>query len=615
MGNPNFSGYDKKTRAVAVSVAVASLLVYLPALWNGFVNRDDGRYIYENPDIRHFDARLFKWAFTSFHVSNWHPLTWLSHAADYAIWGLNPLGHHLSSILLHALNTFLVVILSVRLIRLAAPRREEDGRRGALIAGAITGLLFGLHPLHVESVAWVSERKDVLCAFFFLLSILKYLNYADPGQGSKRGHYAASLTLFALALMSKPMAVSLPVVLLILDVYPLERLQWKAAFTSQRRVLLEKVPFVLLSAASSVVTLMAQKKTIVVFKTLPLGERILNSIRTVVFYLLKMVWPSKLAPLYPYPREMSLFTLEYMGACIAVAGMTGFCIWAFRRWKAFPAAWAYYIVSLIPVLGIVQVGIQSAADRYTYLPSLGPMILVGLGYSRAWGKVSIVHNRTPLKTGLAALPVFVICLLSSLTVKQISIWKNPQALWDYEANVFPHNPEALICRGDLYYKEGDFKKALEYYDTAVKAAPDYPDGYGARGKTYLMLGNYNQAILDFDKTIELKPQDEEALFNRSLAYQSAIKDYSRSISMSPREIELYIDRGASFAAIGEYDKALEDFNTAIKLNPRFATAYYNRGLLHRDMGNYREAIADFQAAARLGDAQAQDLLKSNGIGW
>src|SRR4030042_6349989 len=326
----------KKLLAVAFLVALITFFVYLPALQNGFVNRDDQMYVYENQHIRYINIEFFKWMFTTFHASNWHPLTWFSHAIDYAIWGLNPLGHHLTSIIFHGLNTFLVVILIIRLMNYAQykalspilPNGRQAGpsieggelhtpssplERGLspVIAGAVTGLLFGLHPLHVESVAWVSERKDVLYAFFFLLSILSYLRYTSlhphphpsreraieeslpspcgRGHGGGGINYILCLLFFILSLMSKPMAVTLPVVLLILDFYPLGRLEFKSAFISQRKILIEKIPFLILSIASSVVTILAQKAEggIQPPDFIPFAERVWILIRALGFYLAK----------------------------------------------------------------------------------------------------------------------------------------------------------------------------------------------------------------------------------------------------------------------------------------------------------------------------------------
>src|SRR5512139_1367135 len=245
---------------LAVSVSIISFFIYLSALQNQFIHWDDDRYIFENPHIRSLGPAFFKWAFFDFYAGNWHPLTWISHALDYAVWGLSPMGHHLTNNILHAVNTFLVVLLTVRLLEVLKERREAEGAhtflddRGISIAGGVTGLLFGLHPLHVESVAWVSERKDLLCALFFLLSIMTYMSYVSDRNNRS---YVLSLVFFILALMSKPMAVSLPIVLLILDWYPFERF---GSLDTFRKVLIEKIPFIALSFASAVLTVLAQEK-------------------------------------------------------------------------------------------------------------------------------------------------------------------------------------------------------------------------------------------------------------------------------------------------------------------------------------------------------------------
>jgi hypothetical protein len=341
----------------------------VPALQNDFVNWDDPEYVYENEQIRSLGKESLRWMLTAYHASNWHPLTWLSHAVDYAIWGLNPLGHHLTSIIFHGLNTFLVVILITRLVSFGrndmpaqtclpagkvrnskpACRQARFEIRNSLLAGVVTGLLFGLHPLHVESVAWVSERKDVLYAFFYLLSILAYVRYVRAGQGKGAVPYGVCMVLFVCSLLSKPMAVTLPVVLLILDVYPLGRFTPLArkpgqGFLTGGYRTVEKVPFFVLSIVSSILTVQAQGAggALKSLQLHPLGERVLVSIRALLFYLFKMVWPNDLAPLYPYPAGVSLFDdIQYLGVVVLVIGITVFCFWQWRRQKVWAAVWAY----------------------------------------------------------------------------------------------------------------------------------------------------------------------------------------------------------------------------------------------------------------------------------
>ncbi len=362
---------------IAILVAVITVLVYLPALQNGFINWDDDIYVYRNQDIRSINFVFLKWAFTAFRAYNWHPLTWLSHAIDYSIWELNPIGHHLTNILFHGLNAFLVFIVATRLMESAKTKEillfaAEEKRKffvKAFITGAVAGILFGIHPLHVESVAWVSERKDVLCAFFFLLSIFFYLGYTSSlheqgqyshGSSIKRyRQYGFCLLFFIMALMSKPMAVTLPVVLIILDIYPLGRLNKGYGFKSIKKLLAEKIPFLILSAISSVLTIAAQQLLI---KEQDIGTRLLVGINAYAFYLVKTVFPVNLAPLYPYPDNISFWSPEVFGTIVILAGITAFCIASWRKNKIYSAVWLYFIVTLLPVTGIVRFGKQMAAD-------------------------------------------------------------------------------------------------------------------------------------------------------------------------------------------------------------------------------------------------------------
>jgi hypothetical protein len=290
-------------------IALVTFAVYLHALQNGFVALDDDAYVFDNLHIRSFDLAFLRWAFLNFYASNWHPLTWMSHALDYALWGLNPMGHHLTSIILHAINTFIVVVLAMRLREASTWTTEQKSRtvflneRAMLITGGVTGILFGLHPLHVESVAWVAERKDLLCAFFFLLSIMAYTNAVRRiGHGAARiwlapGSLLSALCFFVLALLSKPMAVTLPVVLLILDWYPFNRVHSLKTFRSS---LVEKLPFMALSLMSSILTMYAQGagRAVVPIGFIPLSIRLLVAARSLVAYLWKMVVPSDLIPYY-----------------------------------------------------------------------------------------------------------------------------------------------------------------------------------------------------------------------------------------------------------------------------------------------------------------------------
>ena len=559
---------------IALAVSLATFLLYLGSLQNGFVAWDDNLYIYNNPFIRSFDAHLLSTAFSSFHSGNWHPLTWISHALDYAVWGLNPLGHHLTNNILHALNTFIVVLLVMKLLEAAnrpqhnapsAPPLNLRGGRGGLnptftlIAAGTTGLLFGLHPLHVESVAWVAERKDLLCAFFYLLSIIMYMKFAMSAPGSRFTIHDSrsarflfyALCLFILALLSKPMAVSLPAVLLILDWHPLGRVRSLKTFLS---ALPEKLPFFALAAASSAVTLLAQKAggALTLTEYVPVSSRLLVAIRSLVSYLGKMVMPLNLIPYYPYPRDVSFLSPDYLFPVAFVTAATVICAAAARKkQKLWLSVWGYYVATLLPVLGIIQVGGQSMADRYTYLPSLGPFLIAGVIAAATYKKlVSLDRLRPFLQFAGGITAAAVLVSLSYLTVQQISIWKNDVALWSH---------------------------------VIVKEQAPITLAYQNRGIAFSDMGRFNEAIADFTEVINWEPM------------------------MHP---EAYYNRGRAYFLVGRNDAAIEDFSTTILLNPNSIGGYFNRAIAYLKTGQKDLAAADFRKACDMGDSDGCRALRT-----
>jgi protein O-mannosyl-transferase len=678
----------KKIYSLAASVAFVTFLVYLPALRNEFVYWDDNLYIFENPFIRSLDGTFFRRAFLGFPASNWHPLTWISHALDYAVWGLNPLGHHLTSTILHAVNTALVVVLVLKIFETARDRTPQNAAasflndRTILIAAGVTGLLFGIHPVHVESVAWVAERKDLLCALFFLLSILSYVKYARGqgsgfrGQGSGAGnqepgvrsqkradsgnakagpkksfinkHYLLSLGLFVLALMSKPMAVSLPLVLLILDWYPFGRVRsWKTLWPAG----VEKLPFFVLSLASSVMTILAQRagEAIVSVEQITLPERALVAVKALVAYLGKMLLPINLIPFYPYPKVVPLFSFEYLSALALFIGITAACVILARKQKFWLSAWGYYVATLIPVLGIVQVGAQSMADRYTYLPSIGLFLLAGLGVAWIAKRTFVIRQHASLKIVFGMVLSCVLVFLCYATFKQISIWQDSISLWSYVIEkepdsvslaysqrgivlgkkgqteraiadlemaiaLNPYNYDAYMNLGVAFEKLGQIDKARENVEKAISAKPSSHEAYLYRGVLYEETGQLDKAIVDYTRAIALDSSDFEAYNNRGIAFgktgqlDKAIADYSVTIELNPRHIDAHSNRGVAYTLTGQNDRALEDFNTAILLDPNDPMTYFNRGSFYRRIGKNDLAFADFQKACDLGNERACGIL-------
>ncbi|MBE7415129.1 MAG: tetratricopeptide repeat protein [Deltaproteobacteria bacterium] len=540
----------------ALLSAVASFAVYLPSLGFEFVDLDDPSYVTGNPDIRGLDL---KQAFTSVVVGTWVPVTFLSFTLDYAIWGLNPLGYHLTNSALHAANVFLVALLGARL----AGTRGGFGARGLFLIALSAGLLFGLHPLRVESVVWISERKDVLNAFFFLLGILSYLGYAKHKKASS---YILALVFFVLSLLSKPMTVTMPLVLLILDFYPFDRFR-KEGWT---RPVIEKLPFFMLSLATGLITVWSQSKAMVTVQELVFSGRLHVAERGYLFYIYKTLAPMDLAPLYPRNFQTGL-NLHFAAYALALLAITALAVYLRRRSGVFIAVWAYFAVTLLPVIGFLQVGMQAAADRYTYIPGMGLAVLAAAGAGWAAGK-----NRSAFAPVLASV-VAASALLSFTTLGQAGVWKDSLSLWSHQVRLFP----------------------------------DYAYGYVNRGAVYLAKGMYEDAIKDLDKSVSLHPSFiNEIYFNRGVALVNAgrldkgIADLTVLVDSDPESKAVYKARGTAYALAGRYVDALKDFQKAIALDPSDPSAHIDLGKVYMHLGNFERSYASMRKALELGDTSA-----------
>jgi tetratricopeptide (TPR) repeat protein len=576
------------TWLVAIVPALATFLIYLPALHNNFVNWDDDDYIYQNPFIQKIDLQMFKWAFFNFHAANWHPLTWISHAVDIAVWGLNPWGHHLTNVILHSVNTLLVVFVVMRLLTVVREKTRNEiapeflHEKGIRLAAVATGLLFGLHPLHVESVAWISERKDLLCGFFYLSGIYLYLRKEWGAEPSSRvrapifdKNYFLVLGCFIGALLCKPMAVTFPAVLLLLDSYPLNRFRSPG---SLKKIVLEKTPFLLLSLFSSIVTIFAQHSgsAIASLKFASFSSRVVIAAHAFYLYIQKMILPVHLVPLYPYPQEVRLFTAPFLLSISFVLALAYSCIVGWKVRKAWSALWAYYAITIFPVIGLIQVGFQSMADRYAYLPSLSPFVSMGL--FAAWTSHTMSHvapasrkKTVGLLARLAA--VALLLILSYLTLTQIAIWKDSLTLWNYEISAEPDgNPVAYYHRGIAYQTNERYPEAIRDYSKAISLNPDFYEAYNNRATVYDTLD---------------QPEP-------------AIRDYTRSLALKPH-FRIYYNRGMSYAWVGAYANAISDFTHSLSLNPDNAGAYVNRGFAYLNIGDRQRARMDFERGCVMGD--------------
>lgn len=614
---------------LAAAVALITFAVFLPALRNDFVNWDDGAFVIENYHIRLLNPAFFRWAFTDINLDYWAPVAKISHAVDYALWGLNPLGHHLSSIVFHAANAFVVVVLVLRLLEQSNVVRTRSGQmptldeRSMLITAGVTGTLFGLHPLHVESVAWVSERKDLLCAFFFLLSILTHSTYAVDRAGGKnhKGHktvllnrqYLLSLAFFVLALASKPMAVSLPVVLLIMDWYPFRRIP---SLKDLGPIVMEKLPFIVSSLGISALTFFAQKSlgAVIPMENIPLLTRVLVAAQTVFTYLWKMAVPVNLSPYYPFPEHVSFLSFEYLSITILVCGITMACILLAQRLGFLLAIWGYYMITLLPVIGIVSVGSVIMADRFTYLPSLGPFLLAGLTISAGWVRAGTSAQWGRLfRAIMVSVSICLISALSFLSVKQIAFWKNSLDLWSPVIEAYPLKASlAYVNRGWFYREKGQFDRAMDDYEAAISLSPNDAVAYTGRGLVFKKAGQLDRALADFSRAIELLPTEHTAYTNRGWVYMEkrqydrAIEDFSAAITRNAAYADAYAGRGISFRQKGRYDRAIEDLTQAIDLHfPSASLAYINRGIAYKEMGQFGHAIEDYTKAVALNPSSVE----------
>jgi tetratricopeptide (TPR) repeat protein len=657
----------KHKMALALFLGACTILSYLPALNLGFVNWDDNLYVYENRNILLLNSRFIQWAFTTFQTGNWHPLTWLSLGLDRFLWGTGPMGFHATNVVLHGLNTAFVTILAFMLITTAknvVPRAGSNNGisdRGVMTASALTGILFGFHPIHVESVAWISERKDVLCAFFFLAGIATYLKYVDERSAKIVGipffrrrasrFYFITLVLFALALLSKPMAVTFPVVLLLLDWHPLgrfERERISAVFT-------EKLPLFAFSIASSIVTVIAQKSIgdVASLSDYPLMQRLFNGTRALVLYLWKMLVPMNLIPFYSYHIDVSLLSVKNISILLAavVLVVSCFVLLMLGKGRTWTAAWSYYLITLLPVLGFIQVGNQSMADRYMYLPSLGPFLLAGIGLTLVFERKGGAERASSERYYALLIMGVLVISLSFLTVRQTGVWKDGLTLWNYVIKKEPasfskvYNNRGLIYlelnrmdealrdfntavastpgimkyhfnRAAVYRLLGRYDEALEDLTTVIKWEPGNIMGYVHRGNTYFLMGQYDEAISDFSKAIFLKPDSAFVYFNRGKAYRlkkqldKAIDDFGKAVSFDVRFADAYGERGSSYIALARYAEAIEDYNAAISIKPEVPQFYYNRGIAFAERGLFKDAVYEFTKAISISaESKAEYYMK------
>ena len=582
---------NSRTALICILLSAATLSAYWQVTGNAFIHLDDPAYITQNPHVRSgLTLRNIIWAFTSFDHSNWHPVTWLSHMLDVDLFGLNPGMHHLVNLLLHTAN----VLLLFGILKTTT---------GAMWRSAAVAALFALHPLHVESVAWAAERKDVLCSAFWLLTLWRYTYWVDRG-GSK--NYTIMLAYFSLALMAKPMAVTLPFALLLVDVWPLGRLETSTAhsfLSSLRHRVTEKLPLFALSAASCVVTVMAQHggQAVRSLENLPALTRITHILVSYLWYVEKALWPSNLAILYPHPGLSSSWKIA--AGFLLLAAIT---LWALRIRGRHPFAlvgWLWFLGTLVPVIGIVQVGSQGMADRYAYIPS------IGLFVAGVWG-VSSYKTGRPGAMKAAVFAFIVICaVFTGVTRHQVRYWRNSIVLFEHTLAVTGHNYHIYNNLGLALMDERRFEEAVPPLLSAVRMRPFNELSYNNLGTVFLKLQRTEEAIASFRKALDLNPAYGKAHVNLGIvllqqgkpeaareAFEAAREAFEAVLTIRPDDPLAHYFIGTLLDEQGDMEGAERRYRKALAVDPYLADAHNNLGILLVNRGLVGEAVSHYRKA-------------------
>ncbi|WP_224985037.1 tetratricopeptide repeat protein [Geomonas agri] len=572
---------------LCILMLLVTLAVYAQTANHDFINFDDTLYVTTNPVVKDgLKAWTIAWAFTATTASNWHPVTWLSHMTDVQLFGLNPYGHHLTSVIIHTLSALLLFLLLAQIT--AAPWQS-----------LFVATLFALHPLHVESVAWVAERKDVLSGLFWTLTLLLYARYVkNPGAG----RYGATLACFAVGLMTKPMLVTLPLVMLLLDWWPLNRFcpaeggGTAAAKPAVFKLAMEKIPFLLLSVLSSAFTIYAQHHggAMATLDKAPLGLRFGNAVIAYATYIVDAFWPHDLAMLYPFPTFILLGQL--VGAALLLALISAGVLYVGRRFPWLAVGWLWFLITLLPVIGLVQVGGQSHADRYTYIPLTGLFIMLAWGVPQLLEKWRCRREALMISAGLA------VCAITATTWVQIGYWRNNITLYRHTLAVTRNNYLILNNYGIAMDQAGDYESALQLYQDALRIWPRSVTAHNNIGTVLERKGRYAEAIEHYREALRLKPDYVMAVVNmgKSLAglgkVDEALTCYERALKLDPSNSDGHLQLAILLLKSGRRDEARQHYEAVLRLEPHSARAPVNIGVELAQQGRFDEAADYFRQA-------------------
>lgn len=613
-------------------ILLITALAFIPVLQNDFTNWDDEVYVLDNENIREFSSETISYWATAFHHGNYHPLTMLTYVWEYSVAELDPFLYHLDNLLLHLLNTFLVFIVIRKLTK-----NEE--------VAAITSIIFGIHPLHVESVAWISERKDVLYSFFYLAAISTYLNYVKSGKAL---HYVYTVLLFLLSLFSKSAATVLPLVLILIDYF--QGRKW------DKKAILEKIPLLGISFVFGLLAIESQHATdsIAEFDTFTTFQRFMFACYGALMYVFRFVWPTDLTCYHPYPHLIENGTrLPYIfpASPFILLVVLGLVAWSLKKTRIVVFGFGFYFLNVALVLQFVSVGSAIYAERYSYMAYVGLGLLVGYGvyYLKEW--------KPNYKHFVNGAILLVVGVLAILTHGQAKVWKNSITLWNKYSDVywekgkevpnssyglfkiaehymrlkddektleqfqyiikhFPFAKRAYMGIGNIYGKQGKYKEALAHYEKSEQIAKQRGVDPGDelfvnRAITYSILKQYDKAFSDYENAIKRNPKNYKIRINRAYAfldngnYQEAINDYNYVLQFEPQNQNLYFLRGIAFQNQKNWDAAIKDYSTSIQLNPKNPNAYHNRAICFEQTKAYKQAYQDILTAEKLGKKESK----------
>lgn len=603
-----------KPWVIPIALAAVTVGAFLPALENQWVEWDDYIVLVKNENYRGLGLAQLRWMFSNILMGHYVPVTWLTLGLDYALWGMNPLGYHLTNLLLHVANTVLVYVLASRLL-VKATALPLPALRAAAAAAT---LFFALHPLRAESVAWATERRDVLSGLFFFLTVLLYLRASESEGVRRRRLLAGSLACLVLGLLSKAILMTVPLVLILLDVYPLRRLapdprRWReAAF---RRVWVEKIPYMLLGLAGAALGYYGQAANsyFTSFVQYPVTARIGMAFYSLWFYAAKTVVPIGLSPLYELPARVHPLEPRFLGPTVGVLVVTAVVVWLRRRWPAGLAVWAFYAIVLGPVMGITHSGYQLAHDRYSYLSCLGFAILVGGGV----GLVVRAQRTGTLRTAFARIALTAIAAwlvgLSVMTWQQVQIWRDTDTLWRY---AIESDPECSICQanlGVLLHNRGLPALAVERFERELALRPDHVRSHHTLALSLAAVGRTGEAMDHFHRVLAVFPDDADVLNNLGVAligqrkFDEALVHLRRAAAREPRRLQVLTNLGLALTELGRAEEALGHLRRAVELDPREPLPRLALGRAFLALGDTARAREQYDVLRRLDARLASSL--------